>query len=351
VASVLATAAAAVVAGARSITAIAEWAADAPIPVLAAVGARRHPVTGVWQPASEPTVRRILTRVDADALDDALGAWLAAQVAAGRVDADLLAVAVDGKSLRGAVDTDGAMVHLLAAMLHRHAVVMAQRAVHAKTNEITGCAPLLDGLDLTGALVTADALHTQREHARYLVEQRGADYVLIAKNNQPSLFAALDALPWSTAPRHSTEDRGHGRVERRTVQVLAAPDDLHFPHAAQAFLVERYVSNLDGSDRSAVAVLGVTSRSADRITPNQLATVVRGHWEIENKLHWVRDVTYGEDASHVRTGNAPRNMASLRNLAISALRRAGYTNIAQGLRWAARDAYRPLQLLNIAAGL
>jgi hypothetical protein len=169
---------------------------------------------------------------------------------------------------------------------------------------------------------------------------------VVVKENQPTLFTALDALPWPTAPKHTTEDRGHGRMQRRTIQVLPAPV-VRFPHAAQAFLVERYVSNLDGSHRSAVAVLGITSAPADRITPADLAALVRGQWEIENKVHWVRDVTFAEDASTVHTGNAPRAMATLRNLAIAAHRQAGHTNIAKGIRWAARDAYRPLQLLNI----
>jgi predicted transposase YbfD/YdcC len=125
---------------------------------------------------------------------------------------------------------------------------------------------------------------------------------------------------------------------------MDAPEDLEFPHAAQVFLIERYVTRtvrrrVKGSRKykkvkvkSAVAVLGVTSLTAADATPERLATYIRGHWSIENKIHWVRDVTFGEDASHVRTGSRPRVMATLRNLAIGLIRQAGHTKIAATLR-------------------
>ena len=125
---------------------------------------------------------------------------------------------------------------------------------------------------------------------------------------------------------------------------MNAPEDLGFPHAAQVFLIERYTTRtirrrVKGSHKyrkvkvkSAVAVLGVTSLPATEATPERLATYVRGHWSIENKIHWVRDVTFGEDASHVRTGSRPRVMATLRNLAIGLIRQAGHTKIAATLR-------------------
>jgi hypothetical protein len=115
---------------------------------------------------------------------------------------------------------------------------------------------------MSGVVVTADALHTQRAHARHLVEERGADYVLTVKENQPTLFAQLDALPWDTVPVHTTENTGHGRVERRTIRVLPAPEEIGFPHVAQVFLIERYVTDTASGKGSAVAALGVTSLAA-----------------------------------------------------------------------------------------
>src|SRR5216683_940214 len=257
------------------------------------------------------------------------------------------AVAVDGKTVRGAVQADGRAVHLLAAMTGAGAVI-AQREVGHKTNEITQVKPLLDDLDLAGAVITLDALHAQRETARYLVEDKHADYIFTAvKDNQPKLFDALDALPWRDVPvQHTMSDRGHGREQTRTIQVLPAPAGI-FPHAGQAFLIGRHVRNLDGSPRSAIAALGITSLVPGRAGPERIALHVRGHWGIENKLHWVRDVTYGEDGSRVRTGSAPQVMASLRNLTIAALRRNGWANIASGLRWAGRNYNNSLSLLNI----
>lgn len=340
--SILLVTAAAVLAGARSFTAIGEWAADAPHHVLEMLGTRQDRLHGLCQAPDEATLRRVLQAVDGDLLDTAIGGWLAGR--AGPVTV----VAVDGKTVRGTCDETGqGGVHLLAAMTHDSGIVVSQREVGEKTNEITSFQPLLDTVELAGAIVTADAMHAQRAHAAYLVEERGADYLLIVKANQPNLFTQLDSLDWDTAAVHATENTGHGRAERRTIRVRPAPEDINFPHVAQVFLIERYVTDTKTGKHSAIAVLGITSRDATRADAAQIATHTREHWSIENKLHYVRDVTYGEDASQTRTRNGPRVMASFRNLAISTLRLAGETNIAAALRHTGRDFTRPLQLLRI----
>ena len=161
--AVLAVAVAAVLAGARSLAAIGEWASDAPCQVLAALGVRRDPWTGVWRPPGEATVRRVLARIDADALDHAIGAWLAAQqpppptIRPPAPRPPRRAVAVDGKTLRGSGHHAAAQVHLLAVMDHTTRAVLAQTDVDGKTNEIARFRPLLDRLDLTDTVVTADA--------------------------------------------------------------------------------------------------------------------------------------------------------------------------------------------------
>lgn len=180
------------------------------------------------------------------------------------------------------------------------------------------------------------------------------NYVFTVKTNRPKLYPQLDALPWHEAPMLTHTERGHGRTEKRTVHVLPIGDYLGFPHiefpyAAHAFLIERYVTHHDSGQTTAHAALGVTSLTGDAAHPAHLARYVRGQWTIENRLHGIRDVTYGEDASRIRTGTAPRVLACLRNLAISALRLAGHTNIAAGLRAMARDITRPLALLGIPA--
>ena len=197
----------------------------------------------------------------------------------------LIPVRVDGKTVRGARNADGSQVHLLAALAGVRGVVAAQTEVGAKTNEIPAIIPLLDGVSLDGAVVTADALHCQRATADYL-HGRGADFILPAKDNQPRLFDALDTLPWRDVPvAHATTDRGHGRVETRTIQVMDTPSDLPFPHVSQAYLIERHVTALDGTPLSDVAALGVTSLDATRASPTVIASLVRGQWAIES-LHW-----------------------------------------------------------------
>lgn len=193
-ASVLAIAACATLAGCRSLTAIGEFAQDLPQDVLARLGAKYHPDKRRYIPPHDATIRRAIAGIDADALDQAIGEWLLDQVRAGRVEQRQLVLAVDGKSLRGAVQHDGRPVHLFAAMVQGDRAVVAQTEVDHKTNEITALRPLLADLDLAGGVVTADALHAQRDHAEFLVTDKQADYVLGVKANQPKLLEAIESM-------------------------------------------------------------------------------------------------------------------------------------------------------------
>lgn len=296
VAAVLALAAAAVVAGSRSFTAIAGWAADVPAEVREDLYQRCGAARPEAGPPSKCTIWRVVTGADAAASGAVAGAWLmerarAAGELAGSGDDNvpLIPVRVDGKTVRGAKNADGSQARLLAALAGKRGVVAAQTEVGAKTNEIPMIIPLPGGLDLAGTVITADALHCQRATADYL-HGRDADFVLPAKDNQPGLFDALDALPWREVPvSHAATDRGHGRITTRTIQVLDAPPDLPFPHVRQAYLIERHVTALDGSPLSDVAALGVTSLAATRAGPETIASPVRGQWAIES-LHWRRPV-------------------------------------------------------------
>ena len=327
-------------AGARSFTAIAEWAADADQGTRDALG-----VTGAVP--CESTFRRTLQHLHADALDEAAGSWAqqrTAPAAGGR-----RMIAVDGKTLRGSGTADDPGRHLLAALDHAHGVVLGQVGVEAKTNEIPMFAAVLDRIDLTGAVVTADALHAQRAHAEYLVTRRQAHYLITVKRNQPGLHAQLAALPWRQVPvAYDAREKGHGRAERRTLKVTAVAAGLAFPHAAQAIQIVRRRRPLTGKHNKkwpAETVYAVTSLTAIQARPAELAQIVRGQWGIEDRLHWVRGVTYDEDRSQVRTGNGPRVMASLRNLAIAILRLTGHASIAAALRYHARRPSRPLQTI------
>ncbi len=327
----------AVLAGARSFTAIAEWAADADQGTRDALG-----VTGVVP--CESTFRRTLQNLDADAFDDAAGGW--AQQRTAPAPGARRVIAVDGKTLRGSGTAGQPGRHLLAALDHTRGVVLGQVDVEAKTNEIPMFATLLDRVGLAGAVVTADALHAQRAHAEYLVTQRGAHYLITVKGNQPGLRAQLAALPWRQVPvAHDCRQRGHGRAERRTLKVTAVAAGLAFPHAAQAIQIVRRRRPLNSKKWSAETVYAITSLTAIQARPAELAAIARSHWLIEDSLHWVRDVTYDEDRSQVRSGNGPRVMASLRNLVITILRLTGQTSIAAALRYHARRPSRPLQTI------
>jgi predicted transposase YbfD/YdcC len=351
--SLLLAAVAAVLAGARSFAAIGEWVADAPPHVLALLGVRRDPLTGRFEPPDEATVRRVLERVDAGALDRAVGSWLAARLATAQPPAPTgggqRALAVDGKSVRGTrhASADGQAIHLLAVCDQQASAVLGQARVDGKTNEITAFAPLLQPLSLARCVITADAMHTQRDHAEFLVTKKKADYILIVKKNQPSLYAQVKNLPWRQIPagdRHHT--RGHGRDEFRTIKTAAVAAGLAFPHAAQAIAITRRTRPLPEGKWQTVTAYGITSLTVTKATPADLARWIRGHWRIE-ALHHIRDVTYGEDASQTRTGTGPQAMATLRNLAIAIFKLAGHTNIAAACRHHARDATRTLATLGL----
>jgi predicted transposase YbfD/YdcC len=344
--TLLAVAVCAVLGGARSFTAIAEWAHDLPISVRVRLGLGRVA-------PSESTIRRVLQAVDGEALDRATSSWVIARSPLGARSTQALAtarsvrpvIAIDGKSARGARGRDGRAVHLLAAFDQASGVVLGQTVVEGKTNEITAFAPLLDRLELCGAVVTADALHTQTRHAEYL-HTRGAHYVLTVKANQPGLHRQLTALPWAHVPAvETTHDKGHGRVESRTLKMVTVRAGLGFPHARLAVQLTRRTRSTRSHKWRSETVYAVTDLGFDDIGPGELAEIIRGHWGIENRLHWIRDVVFAEDHSQVRTGNGPAVMATLRNLAVSLHRLAGASSLAAACRYLARHPKRVLPLL------
>jgi predicted transposase YbfD/YdcC len=354
--AVLLLGACAVLSGARSFAAVAEYAHDAGHAVLDALG------VGAVVP-HESTMRRVLQKVDPAALEAALGSWVLAQLDARPAPAGTprreqrRVLALDGKTVRGAhvrgADGGVYLPHLVSVLDQSSGVVLGQVQVAHKSSEVAAFTTVLDSLDLSGVLVTADALHTHRGHAEYL-HARGGHYLMTIKANQPRLLARIRSLPWAeigVAARGRA--RGHGRVESRTISVVSlhpCPDlgGEFFPYAAQAIkLVRRRRPLRPGGRWKTVTVYAITSLTGFDADPGLLARWIRGHWGIENRLHWVRDVTYDEDRSTVRTGHAPQVMAAFRNLAITTLRLSGATNIAAALRHHARDTRRPLTTYKI----
>jgi hypothetical protein len=189
-----------------------------------------------------------------------------------------------------------------------------------------------------------------RDAAEFLVTSKQAHYLFTVKANQPTLLDRCAAMPWHKLPvADRTRDRAHGRVEIRTLKAVCVRH-FGFPHAAQILQVTRKTRDLHTNRWRTVTVYAITSLPFQPARPARLADLLRGgHWAIE-AMHHVRDTTFAEDDSQVRTGAAPNVMAALRNLVIGVLSRAGPVNVAAALRRHARDPYRPLATLGISLG-
>ncbi|MET8518437.1 ISAs1 family transposase [Streptomyces sp. NPDC005077] len=336
--SVLLTACCAVLAGARSYAAVGQWAASAPQDALARLEVRTTGPLGVRRAPAASTIRRVLTLACPGGLADLLG----------RDPSGARSLAVDGKTARGSRTDTTTAAHLLSAVLPGgHAV--AQLRVPDKTTEVTGFTALLAPFDLTGVTVTADALHTCRDHAKWLVETKKAHYLLVVKRNQPLLHMALRALPWKqvTARRYD-RGSGHGRRETRSVRALTVTGlGLDFPHVVQAAKIVRYRVCVKTGKVTRKTIYTITDLPATAASPQLIAQLARSQWEIE-AVHHVRDTVFAEDASKIRTGHGPANMATLRNFAISTLRTAGHRSIAAGLRHLSYQPHtRPLDLIGL----
>ncbi|MGH3922974.1 MAG: ISAs1 family transposase [Pseudonocardiaceae bacterium] len=340
-------------AGHDEVAAQAQWAADALPWVLRALGAKPDPLTGTVTAPSEATLRRALAKVNTADLQRLSTQWtqaLGASASDGH-SARLPAVAIDGKSVRGAAAGGHARPHLLSAATHDGAIVIAQRQIPNKGSEIGELKALVAELDLAGKVVTVDALHTQRTTAQHLVSVKGADYIMTIKANQPRLLAAAQQAtsgPATDFLEHTEHDRGHGRTEQRILRTVTVTPQtgIDFPHPAQAFRVIRYIGDLHGQRRTKEVAYCLTSLTPARADGPDLGELLRGHWgAIENRTHWVRDTTFNEDASTPRTGTAPQAMSIIRNTIIAAFRLTGWTNLKQARRHFAHGIHRCVDLI------
>jgi predicted transposase YbfD/YdcC len=338
--------AAALVSGQRHGRGIGQWVGEQAAALAVRLGwpGRRLP--------SESTLRRALRFVDVAALEQRLGRFTAALVVAGG-EPGLHGLALDGKAVRGAA-THGRAVYLVSLTRH-DGVVLGQAAVEAKANEIVAVPPLLAGRDLHGTVTTVDALLAQRALARQILAQ-GGHYLMVVKDNPPATAAAIAELfeqpPWLPHERvqeyavHRTVGKGHGRLETRALEASPTLNAwLDWPGVGQVLRRRCTRRSLKSGRVGEEVTCGVTSLRPAQASAARLEALWRGHWTIENRVHYVRDVTLGEDAGQAWTGSTPQALAALRNAVLSLLRAHGWTNVADALRHYGVGVERALTLI------
>jgi len=314
---VLVIATCAVIGGAESWEAIAEY------------GRTKEPFFRRFLPLdngipSPDTFERVFAKLDPGAFAQAFGRWMASACEA----TGLIPVAVDGKSARAAKrNTATGCLHMVTAWAAENRLVLGATSVRDGSNEVAAILELLRALDLAGALVTIDAAGCQVENAR-IIRGRNGHYLLAVKDNQPTLRAAVEAVIGRACETdfegdrydgHESVEDGHGRHEERYVTVVHVPEGLpaEWPDVAAVVQVNR--ERELGGERTTTSHYYISSH---RGTAAEFAGWVRGHWGIENGLHWVLDVVFREDRSRIRAEHAGANLALIRRVAVSLLRRA-----------------------------
>lgn len=353
--------AAALVSGQQGMRAIAQWVSEHAEELGPALDLPPGRVP------SAATLRRVVRVVDLAALEEELARFVAAlpappppappppPAAASQavLPSSWVGLALDGKAVRGA-NRHGAPVHLVGLVRHDDGRVLRQLAVADKSNEITAAPRLLARLSLVGTVTTMDAMLTQRDVASQIRAQ-GGHYLMVVKANQPELLRAITTLfatpplPAATdvAETETTCDQGHGRLEIRTLERSAALNGyLAWPEVGQVMRRTCQRVTLTTGVIAEEVSYGVTSLTPSEASAAQVEALWRGHWTIENRVHRVRDVTWGEDASQVRRGHAPQALAALRNGLLSLLRVLGWTQIADATRHYGAFAHRAIALLS-----
>ena len=337
-------------AGNDRFTAVGQWIGRASQADLARLRAPWDPLAGRYRAPDEKTIRIVLGRIDPRALARALlgperrerpggppqasargyRARRAAQQAKALARSRLPAVAVDGKTCRGARRADGTRVHLLGAAEHG-GHLLDHLEVGVKHNETSHFTELLAPADLGGAVVTFDALHTVRDNLAWLATEKKAHYIAVVKRNQPLLHARIKTLPWRQVPTGSTtRETGHGRLETRTLKA-AHVSRLDFPGARQAIKITRRREDATTGKTTRQTTYAVTSLTSAEASAHDLARLIHEHWSLEAHHHF-RDISFCEDATTSRTGNGPVNLATIRAAITAAIKDAGYLHIPEGRR-------------------
>jgi predicted transposase YbfD/YdcC len=288
--------------------------------------------------------RWLLPQISAEAVEQVLSTWVRATSLASATDP----LAVDGKTVRGASTAERDAPHLLSCFTHQSKEVWAELAVGEKTNEIPEARKLLPTLPIGGRVCTFDALHSHRQLWR-LLRSKYAYPLFVVKGNEPTLqddLATYFADPHAQVLQAETLDRQHGRVERRAIQVsseMGSYLQACWPGVTHVAQLTRTRTEKDKTTVEVVYLIAILPSGSDG--PQSLLALSRGHWGIENSLHYVRDVTFAEDRSRIRTGHAPQLLAACRNLAITLIHRSGSSHIAASRRSFSYHPRRAFDLL------
>jgi hypothetical protein len=338
--------------GAKNYREIATCAADMPQSLLRELDARWDWFGLRWKFPSAGTIRLVLAKIDAAALDKITCDWLLAQARKRRVsDGEIeWVIAVDGKVMRGAWTSENEQVTMFSAMLHDDAVTIAQVRVPDGTNETTqvkalaGAAAIAEG---ESALFTLDAAHANKNMAEAIAGTPQWDYLVKVKTDKAALYkkAKEKISPvLGEAPHDVMTDRSRGRVKIWSCWTTGA-DGIKFPHITQVACICREVFEISGGKVSKEIAIMLTSRKPEKMTAADLNRSARGQWGIENKSHYVRDTVYREDHDQSWAGNGPQALASLRNVSIGLFRLKGAKNVKEATELISHDMTRALQYM------
>lgn len=353
----------AIMCGYRSYSTIAEWGRTYSPSLVKALG-----FTHANTPCAA-TLHNLFKRLNIAKLEQVLTQWTTKTLQNVPQTTDRLALAIDGKKLNGSAKQNATVSHLLSVVSHQLGVTIAQKAVNNKTNEIPISTEILSAFDIKGIIVTTDALLTQRDFCKKVCALDG-DYVVPVGLNHKQLhqdIACLFTPPTDinrvegtvnplqqmhteldqTLDTHQTVEKGHGRIEiRRLTASTALNDYIQWPGVNQVFAYSYKRIEVSTGQVKQKTQYGITSLTPNQAAAADLLALRRGHWTIENKSHWVRDVVLGEDASQVRWGVIPQVMSALRNTALAVLRFAGHQQMSKAMRYFAAHPQHALNLIN-----
>lgn len=352
----------AVLAGQQSVRGMAQWAVEQAPTLLAHLQPQR-----AWIP-SVATLHRVLTKVPIAELERRMSAYATQvdqeDVEVGSVQTKqgdvLRGQSVDGKTLCGA-SQHGEVVHLVSLVRHESGVALAEERVASKIDERKAARHLLDPAHLAQTVTTMDALYTQVKQAEQILAG-GGHYLMIVKRNQPSLYQAIELAFAAWPPinqeeaafwqfqTHTTSGKAHGRLERRTLHSTPALNDyLQWPGVAQVLRRTCQRTEIKTGKTTTHVRYAVTSLPRRRVSLAQMELLWRRHWTIENQLHHVRDLSFGEDRCQVHTAQAPQALAALRNGILALLRYEGWSSPPTAFRHFGIDVQHALRLLGAIA--